>query len=244
MDTEQLFKQYQEGKRDFVWADLAGACLQGVTLAEANFNRAKFGSANLSGADLCQVNFFKADLSHADLTGAKLTGASFRKANLTGAKIELSQLPCTALRGAILPDGRLMQLEEDGEGAETLPCEAKAADLVVVATDQEAPDPGPEPVTWAQGLASHGVIEPDPEPVPWPRPQSWAEVWRVLPQKPLSLWILGYFLQGLTLYFSGAGGTAWVVSAIASLLWAIHESLSWFIPIFNWVCGPVRGADS
>ena len=269
MNTEQLIKYYQQGKRDFVWADLEGACLQGFQLSEANFNRAKFAEANLANADLCKSNFFKADLSHADLTGAKLEGTSFRKANLTGAKIELSAIPCTSLRGAILPDGKLMHLvhlEEpevespegespeadtasviegpDAENSITHPSSVEPSDVRASSEGELTPESEDHPSPssqWAQGIAATGAaiapetvnvsIPPEPEvPLP-PPPKTWAEVWRALPQKPFSLLVFGYFLDGLTLHFCGAGGSAWIISAISILLWAVNDAWTWFIPI-------------
>ena len=225
MTPEHLIRLYQQGKRDFIWADLRGVCLRGQCLAGVNFNRSNLQQADLSGADLSGCSFQKADLSAANLTAATLTDARFRKANLTGATLALDQLPSTALQGAVLPDGTLQPLEEIA---------VEAADGVVAAVDGSPPEPATaldEPERWAKSIDVQAEIAKRPPPPPPPRPRTRDEVLLALPRIPLGFFVGGFLVDGLVLSLSAAGGTAWVVSAIATQLWAIHSGLTWFIPI-------------
>lgn len=241
MTPEHLIQLYQQGKRDFIWADLRGVSLRGRCLAGANFNRAKLQKADLCGADLSGCSFLKADLSDADLTAAKLTDTRFKKANLTRATLAIEQLPASSLQGATLPDGEVMPLHLFVEVEQ--PCETTAN------SDAASPDPQtsdcsvadalspttPSPIHaaegWAQSIDVQAEIAKRPLPSPLPRPRTRAEVIAAVPWLPVGFFIGGFALDGLVLYLAAASGTAWVISAIATQFWALHSGLTWFIPI-------------
>ena len=67
--------------------DLAGFCLQGLDLEEANFREACLSGIHLSGAKLRYVDFRWASLCGADLSEADVSGADLKGANLTGANL-------------------------------------------------------------------------------------------------------------------------------------------------------------
>ncbi|MEU9448737.1 pentapeptide repeat-containing protein [Streptomyces sp. NPDC048277] len=109
----------------FRCADLRGAHLAGLSLAQGDFT-----GADLSGADLHQANLIqteldgatlaKADLTHADLTQASASHADLSGANLTGADLTQADLTGARLDGAALSGARFTQAELGGvtfEGA-------------------------------------------------------------------------------------------------------------------------------
>ena len=231
MTPEHLIQCYQQGKRDFLWADLRGVSLRGYSLAGTNFNRAKLQGADLSGADLSGCSFLKADLSNANLAETNLTGACFRKANLMGAILAVDQLPDSALQGATLPDGNVapilvvsppqVEAREPVLDVEGIPSMADDT----VSQLQAAPE------RWAKSIDVQAEIAKRPPPPPLPRPRTRTEVIAAVPWIPMGLFIGGYTIDGLVLYLSAAGGAAWIVSAIATQLWALHSGLTWFIPV-------------
>ncbi|MEO1591215.1 MAG: pentapeptide repeat-containing protein [Cyanobacteria bacterium J06632_22] len=233
MTPEHLIQLYQQGKRDFIWADLRGVSLSGQCLAGANFNRAKLQGSNLSKANLSGCSFLKADLSNADLTAADLQNAHFRKANLSKAMIALEQLPDSALQGATLPDGTVKPVRLPRAVPPVATSQSEASQPASTAADiPPMPSIAPDaPKRWAQGIDVHAEIANRPPPPAPPRPRTRAEVMAAMPWIPVGFFIGGYVLNGLVLTLAAAGGVAWLISAIATQLWAIHRGLTWFIPI-------------
>lgn len=84
-----------DGRADFVGANLREANLRGADLCEANLKEANLHGANMYEADLCG-----ADLTEANLRGADLRRAVLRLSNLTGANLRGADLYEADLRGA------------------------------------------------------------------------------------------------------------------------------------------------
>lgn len=101
---------------------LHGADLSGSFLVEADLVVADLSAADLSHADLSGANLNSADLSDANLNGAFLNGASLGSADLSGADLTYAEFltdkqlaQAESLVGATLPDGRVIETEEDWE---------------------------------------------------------------------------------------------------------------------------------
>ena len=120
MKVNDLLKQYRNGNRYFLGADLYGADLTGADLHwadlheanlhwadlhEANLHWANLRKANLTGADLHGADLRWADLAGADLTGADLTGADLTEADLVGADLTGADLSDTCLDPMNTPNG-------------------------------------------------------------------------------------------------------------------------------------------
>ncbi len=78
------FSGSQLSRGRFDYADLAGACLRGVSAMQASFWKTKLVQADFSDADLRGADFQGADLRSARMTGCKLTGAVFRATRVDG----------------------------------------------------------------------------------------------------------------------------------------------------------------
>jgi hypothetical protein len=92
MDAHELITRYEAGERDFGWAnlykaDLNGAVLRGAVLYHVNLSEANLKGADLDRADLIAANLRAANLREAILTGANLRGANLVKADLAGADL-------------------------------------------------------------------------------------------------------------------------------------------------------------
>lgn len=124
MDGAALQKRYQDGRRDFSWADLQGADLTAAQLPAINLYRANLAGSNLTGADLTGANLFKANLAGANLTDAQLSGANLRKADLREAQFDPAQLQSADLRGAILA-AEFADLLLEPDSSEPNPSEAE-----------------------------------------------------------------------------------------------------------------------
>jgi uncharacterized protein YjbI with pentapeptide repeats len=88
-------------------ANLTGADLSGLSLAQVDFTGAVMRDANLQGADLSQATFDQADLSGANLSNAQMIQASARYAKLAGADLAHADFTQADLTGADLARANL-----------------------------------------------------------------------------------------------------------------------------------------
>ena len=88
-------------------ANLTGADLSGLSLAQVDFTGAVMHDANLQGADLSQATFDQADLSGANLSNAQMIQASARYAKLVGADLAHANFTQADLTGADLAKANL-----------------------------------------------------------------------------------------------------------------------------------------
>ncbi|WP_377476914.1 MAG: pentapeptide repeat-containing protein [Microcoleus anatoxicus] len=108
--TEDFWKRYNAGERDFTGCNLFGVDLSEKTLvADVIFEQANLTEANLKGAtlkkvNLCGANLQKSNLSSTHLQEADLIGAKLSSANLTKAKLEYAKLIQANFHQAILSD--------------------------------------------------------------------------------------------------------------------------------------------
>ena len=56
MNADELLRQYNDGKRDFILANLADICLTERCLVEIDLSQSRLANANLSGSDLQCAN--------------------------------------------------------------------------------------------------------------------------------------------------------------------------------------------
>jgi len=132
LSTDELFRRYAAGERNFAnanlrcavlceenlsqcnlsnvklnFANLSGINLSGVDLTSADLSDASLTEANLSQASLYRTLLARANLSQANLRGANLFKASLNDANLSGADLTGANLSFADLRGAILDEATL-----------------------------------------------------------------------------------------------------------------------------------------
>ena len=88
-------------------ANLTGADLSGLSLAQVDFTGAVMRDANLQQADLTQATLDQADLSGANLSNATMTQVSARHAKLVGAELAHADLTQADLTGADLAKANL-----------------------------------------------------------------------------------------------------------------------------------------
>lgn len=88
-------------------ADLSGADLGNVYLANTCFSSANLRGVSFHGADLAGIDLYKANLSEADLSEANLSGANLRWADLNDANLTGANLTEANLRGANLTNANL-----------------------------------------------------------------------------------------------------------------------------------------
>ena len=88
-------------------ANLTGADLSGLSLAQVDFTGAVLRGANLQHADLSQATLDQADLSGADLSDARMIQVSAKDAKLAGAKLGHADLTQADLTGADLAKANL-----------------------------------------------------------------------------------------------------------------------------------------
>lgn len=220
MEVEQLLQRFNSGRRDFSWADLKDADLSGQRLEQINLYRAKLMGADLSGTSLRRANLLKADLTGANLAGADLTGANLRKANLTAANLEQAVLTDADLYGVIVPeDSPLWAIAHTPLPLPSLPDEPiKSAADASACSEPLASTLAPRPPADAElGLKS--------------RPRLTLRDWQMMPLPPLLLLAVGYGCFGLILGLLHAGWLAWLLVWGGSVIWAIDEELTWFLPI-------------
>ncbi len=110
ISTEDFWKRYNAGERDFTGCNLFGVDLSEKTLvADVILSEANLTEANLSGATFKKVNLFEANLQRSNLSltnlqEADLIGAKLSSANLTKAKLESAKLIQANFHQAILSD--------------------------------------------------------------------------------------------------------------------------------------------
>jgi uncharacterized protein YjbI with pentapeptide repeats len=88
-------------------ANLTGADLSGLSLAQVDFTGAIMRNASLQHADLTQATLDRADLTGADLSNAQMIQVSARYAKLVGAKLANADLTQADLTGADLAKANL-----------------------------------------------------------------------------------------------------------------------------------------
>jgi uncharacterized protein YjbI with pentapeptide repeats len=88
-------------------ANLTGADLSGLSLAQVDFTGAVMRDANLQHADLTQATLDQADLSGANLSNAQMTQVSAKDAKLVGAQLGHVDLTQADLTGADLAKANL-----------------------------------------------------------------------------------------------------------------------------------------
>ncbi len=88
-------------------ANLTGADLSGLSLAQVDFTGAVMRDANLQHADLSQATLDQADLSGANLSNAQMTQVSAKSAKLVGAELAHADLTQADLAGADLTKANL-----------------------------------------------------------------------------------------------------------------------------------------
>jgi len=88
-------------------ANLTGADLSGLSLAQVDFTGAILRDAQLQHADLSQATLDHADLSGADLSDAQMTQVSARYAKLAGAELAHADFTQADLTGADLAKANL-----------------------------------------------------------------------------------------------------------------------------------------
>jgi hypothetical protein len=102
MTRDELITAYNEGRRDFICANLRDANLRDADLRDADLRDANLRGANLRGANISDADLRDADLRDADLRDADLRGANLRGANISDANISDADLRGAYLRGAYL----------------------------------------------------------------------------------------------------------------------------------------------
>ena len=107
METDELLRQYAEGKRDFGFVELPEANLAQVDLSGSALYRANLAGASLEGANLAGANLRQANLAGANLRQANLHNAILRRATLTGAILDGADLTGAVLTDAMLPNGAI-----------------------------------------------------------------------------------------------------------------------------------------
>ena len=104
MIREELLKHYNEGRRDFSYADLSNADLSRAYLSYANLSEADLSRTDLSYAYLSRADLSEADLSNADLSGADLSNADLSGADLSNADLSRADLSNADLSNASFID--------------------------------------------------------------------------------------------------------------------------------------------
>ncbi|ASC73661.1 Pentapeptide repeats containing protein [Halomicronema hongdechloris C2206] len=235
MEVRQFLRQYANGKRSFVWADLRQANLTGVDLREVNLSRANLTEANLSRANLTGANLTRTNLTRTNLTRANLTDAVLRQANLTGALIDLEALEPQAYVGAILPDGTRFELPAIAESEAAEPAPASAEPVAAVsdaASHSQHSDTSQSGTSKAAGdpllAPAQGTQWQQPPPT---RRSILRKRSRSLPWPNLILFGLGYGGLGLFLYLHQAAWIGWPLVWITAFLWLVGEPYLWFMPV-------------
>jgi hypothetical protein len=103
--TASDISSYQPG--DLRCANLAGADLSGLSLAQVDFTGAILRNADLQHADLTQATLDFADLSGANLTDATMIQTEAKQAKMTGADLSGVNLTQADLTGADLSKTKL-----------------------------------------------------------------------------------------------------------------------------------------
>ncbi|OSI07936.1 Type III effector pipB2 [Neisseria animaloris] len=101
-------------------ADLRGANLKGINIANGNLKKALLRSANFENAYLEKINLEEAELLGANFRGANLQGVNFQWANCEDSTFERANLQNANFQGAYLGYGNLREAnlrEANLEGA-------------------------------------------------------------------------------------------------------------------------------
>jgi uncharacterized protein YjbI with pentapeptide repeats len=109
MSSEELLKNYAEGRREFFDANLKRA-----NLSETDLSEAKLFEADLSEADLFRANLSRANLSRANLSRANLSRVNLSRANLFAANLSDANLSRADLSGADLSGADLSRADLSG----------------------------------------------------------------------------------------------------------------------------------
>jgi uncharacterized protein YjbI with pentapeptide repeats len=125
--SEEIFRRYAVGERNFVNANLRCAVFVSAELTEINLSYAKLGWADLSQTNLEKADLTAADISQANLSGAELSGANLTRANLKGANLKQALLCGANLSGANLAEADLTNA--DLTGADLSLAELRGANL-------------------------------------------------------------------------------------------------------------------
>ncbi|BAZ12082.1 pentapeptide repeat-containing protein [Calothrix sp. NIES-4071] len=102
MKALEFLEKYAMGIRDFIGVDLGEANLSGAKLNGVNLANANLSVVNLSGANLNSANLRYAKLNVARLSGAHLMGADLKDASLNVANLIRADLSHAILRKASL----------------------------------------------------------------------------------------------------------------------------------------------
>lgn len=87
--------------------DLADAQMLGVTMVEANIDRARLQGANLEGSDLRKVQGSRANFKDANLVGVHLEKSELLRADFSGANLENADLSKAELGRAVFVEANL-----------------------------------------------------------------------------------------------------------------------------------------
>ncbi|TVQ09374.1 MAG: pentapeptide repeat-containing protein [Leptolyngbya sp. DLM2.Bin27] len=216
MDGPTLLRRYAQGKRDFIWADLAGADLAQAQLSGINLSRANLSGATLVGANLSQANLTKAKLAGANLTGANLTGATLRRADLTAAQLDLVQLQQVDYYGAVLPPDLMALLPSDGGLESGEPLVQNSHPLTPAAAEPEQPS-NPQQQAFDRPMAKPSDLD---------RRELWIS---------LALLALGYLFYGVVLRMQQVAWPGWLLVGLPLSLGLWQEELVWFVPLVGLV---------
>lgn len=227
MDTNELLKRYQAGRRDFTWIDiteanLASAKLAGINLSRSNLTKAILVKADLSHSTLVKTNLSKANLQQANLTDATLYKTNLSGARLEGAKIRGTDLSTAKLNGAIMPDGRLYEKWILSHPEETI-ASSHHKHLIIK----------PDSIVNKSSVAvsTHPEIIKFSETRAFPERFKIQEFFKRLPVPTFLILWLGYFCFGALLTIHNAPVLAWILAWVGSLIWLIDESWTWFVPV-------------
>lgn len=217
MDGPTLLRRYAQGKRDFSWADLAGANLAQAQLSGINLSRANLSGATLVGANLSKANLTKAKLVGANLSSANLTGATLRRADLTAAQLGLAQLQQVDYYGAVLSPALAALLTPD---------DVPEPEDPLVQNSNPLPPTAAGPVQSfhpnRQALDRQAANQTDTNQPALDRRELWIS---------LALLALGYLFYGVVLRVQQVAWPGWLLVGLPLGLGLWQEELVWFVPL-------------
>ncbi|MBE9123219.1 pentapeptide repeat-containing protein [Tychonema sp. LEGE 07199] len=118
--SEEFWKRYEEGERDFTGINLAGVNLSGKTLdSNVSLSQANLSSANLANANLTGINLIGANLQEANLNSTNLHTADLIEVNLSGANLTQATLYCARLIQGNLSQANLSEAKLDSANLTT-----------------------------------------------------------------------------------------------------------------------------
>lgn len=227
MDTNELLRRYQAGRRDFTWIDLteanlASAKLTGINLSRSNLTKAILVKADLSHSTLVKTNLTKANLQQANLTNATLYKTNLSGTKLQGANIRGTDLSTANLNGAIMPDGRLYEKWILSHPEETI---ASSHHKHLIIKPDSIVNKSPVAVS------THHEMKTAPTTRSFLGKSQIQEFFKKLPLPTIFLLWLGYFCFGVLLTIQHAPLLAWILAWTGSLIWLIDESWTWLVPV-------------